>query len=184
MGESIASVNSGAFALCSNLLSVTLSDSVTSLGEAAFSLCSSLTSVTIGSGLTSIGDWAFEGCTSLRGVYFEGDAPALWGEMLLLGPNEATIYRLPATSGWGTTFGGMPTALWVPITPSLPSLTSANPLKLVTHSPAPASVRVQRSTNYVDWEDWQTVSRDAGPSELQDSEASTAPWRYYRGIEE
>jgi len=53
-----------------------------------------------------------------------------------------------------------------------------------THSPAPATVRVQRSVNLVDWEDWQTVSKDEGPSELQDSEAGTTPYRFYRGVEE
>ncbi|MCL4180070.1 MAG: hypothetical protein KJ072_20275 [Verrucomicrobia bacterium] len=48
----------------------------------------------------------------------------------------------------------------------------------------PATVRVQRSANLVDWEDWQTVSRDAGPSELQDTEAGTTLYRFYRGVEE
>jgi hypothetical protein len=50
----------------------------------------------------------------------------------------------------------------------------------LTHSPAPATVRVQRSANLVDWEDWQTVSRDEGPSELQDAEAGSTPYRFYR----
>ena len=46
------------------------------------------------------------------------------------------------------------------------------------------TVRVQRSTNLVGSEDWQTVSRDAGPGELLDTEAGTTPYRFYRGIEE
>ena len=64
--------------------------------------------------------------------------------------------------------------------PNLPSVSSDNPLRLVTHSPAPATVRVQRSANLVDWEDWQTVSKDSGPSQLQDAEAGSTPYRFYR----
>jgi hypothetical protein len=45
------------------------------------------------------------------------------------------------------TFGDRPTALWIPVMPNLPSVTADNPLRLTTHSPAPATVRVQRSAN-------------------------------------
>jgi hypothetical protein len=30
------------------------------------------------------------------------------------GTYNATVYYLPGTTGWGTTFGGRPTALWQP----------------------------------------------------------------------
>ena len=49
------------------------------------------------------------------GVYFQGNAPAA-GSDVFDGDNEATVYYLPGTTGWGTTFGGLPTALWVPYT--------------------------------------------------------------------
>ena len=31
------------------------------------------------------------------------------------GDNNATVYYLPGTAGWGTTYGGRPTALWVQV---------------------------------------------------------------------
>ena len=95
-----------------------------------------------------------------------------------------TVHFLPATTGWAPTFGGRPTALWVPIMLPLPSAPGDCLLKLVTGSPAPTTVHVQRSANLVDWEDWQTVSRDIGPSELLDAEAGITPYQFYRGIEE
>jgi hypothetical protein len=33
------------------------------------------------------------------------------------GDTNATVYYLPGTTGWGTTFGGRPTALWTPANP-------------------------------------------------------------------
>jgi hypothetical protein len=100
------------------------------------------------------------------------------------GAPTVTVFYLPGTTGWGSSIADRPTALWIPITPTSPSLESNNPLRLVTSSPAPTSLRVQRSVNLVEWEDWQTVSRDGGPGELQDSEAGTTPYQFYRGIEQ
>ncbi len=163
--------------------SYTIPDSVTSIGGRAFRDCTGLTSVTIPDSVNSIGWWAFSGCTRLTSVYFRGRAPAL-GVRAFSGATNTTVYYLPATTGWDTTFGDRPTALWIPITLTLSSLGSRNALELVTRSPAPATVRVQRSVNLMDWEDWKSVSRDDGPSELQDADAGTTPHRFYRGIEE
>jgi hypothetical protein len=133
--------------------------------------------------VTSIGERAFFGCSSLTSAYSEGNAPSI-GVDPFRNSSKVTVYYLPGTTGWGSTFADRPTALWIPVMPNLPTVTTDNPLKLVTHSPAPATVRVQRSTNLIDWEDWQTVSRDEGPSELQDAEAGAESYRFYRGVEE
>ncbi len=94
--------------------------------------------------------------------------------------SSLTVYYLPRTTGWGETFAGRPTDLWIPIVPDLHSITSNTPLRLRSRSPASATLRVQRSTNLVDWEDWPTVSRDTGSSELRDSETSPRGYRFYR----
>jgi len=63
-----------------------------------------------------MGYWVFYGCTSLTGVYFLGNTPNL-GSAVFYGDNNATVYYLPWTMGWGTPgtpFGGCPTALWLP----------------------------------------------------------------------
>jgi hypothetical protein len=96
--------------------SYTIPNSVTSVGTRAFWLCTNLISATIGTSVTSIGDYAFGACFSLTGVYFEGNAPSLGGSSVFDNDSDATVYYLPGTTGWGTTFGGRPTALWPPAT--------------------------------------------------------------------
>jgi len=110
--NSVTSIGSGAFAYCTSLTSVTIGNSVTSIGSSAF-YNTSLTSITIGNSVTNIGSGAFASCTSLTGVYFQGIAPSL-GFSVFSGANNATVYYLPGTTGWGSTFGGRPTVLWLP----------------------------------------------------------------------
>ena len=73
--------------------------------------------------MTSIGSQAFFGCTSLTGVYFLGNAPGNGLDTsVFYGDDQATVYYLPGTLGWGSTFEGHPTALWQPILGSTGSL--------------------------------------------------------------
>ena len=132
--NSVTSIESYAFSVCTSLTSVTIPDSVTNIGSVAFDGCTSLTSVTIGNSVTSIGEVAFGGCTSLTsitipnsvtyigynafyacsnltGVYFQGNAPSL-GSSVFYGATNATVYYLPETTGWYTPFGGRPAVLW------------------------------------------------------------------------
>jgi hypothetical protein len=110
----------GAFGGCTSLVTVTLGNSVTNIGDFAFIGCSSLATVTIGNNVTTIGDGAFEYCTSLTSVHFQGNAPSL-GEGVFY-DTPATNYYLPGTTGWGTNFGGRPTALWHLPTPTILTL--------------------------------------------------------------
>ncbi|MBI2928185.1 MAG: hypothetical protein HYY24_21155 [Verrucomicrobia bacterium] len=48
--------------------------------------------------------------------------------------------------------------------------------------PAGATLRVQRSVNLRDWEDWQSVTLRAQPSEVSDADAATASSRFYRAV--
>ena len=94
--------------------SYTVPNSVKSIGGSAFEYCTSLTNVTIGTNVTSIGSSAFAECTSLTGVYFKGNAPNLGDSSVFYDDNKTTVYYLPGTMGWSTTFGGRPTKLWNP----------------------------------------------------------------------
>jgi outer membrane protein assembly factor BamB len=111
--NSVTSIGDGAFNWCTSLAIVTIPNYVTSIGSYAFYSCGSLTSVTIPDSVTSIGDYALYGCTSLTGLYFKGNAPGL-GSQVFEGDHNATVYCLAGTTGWGTTFGGLPTFTFGP----------------------------------------------------------------------
>ena len=98
---------------CTSLTSVTIPNSVTSIGYEAFDRCYTLTRVTIPNSVTSIGDAAFDGCTSLTSAYFLGNAPPDDGTDFL--NDHPTVYYLAGATGWGSTFGGRPTALWIEV---------------------------------------------------------------------
>jgi hypothetical protein len=87
--------------------------SVTSIGHYAFAgtkfFGSDLTSITIPASVTSIGDWAFGYCYNLTSVYFEGNAPTVGSEVFF--DDNATVYYLAGTTGWGYTFAGLTAVL-------------------------------------------------------------------------
>jgi hypothetical protein len=115
--DSVTSIGELAFCFC-DFASVTIGNSVTNIGDLAFYSCTSLTSLTIPGSVISIGNYAYCGCGSLTGVYFAGNAPSLGGANVFLGDSRATVYYLPGTTGWEPSFGGLPTAWWLPTTTS------------------------------------------------------------------
>jgi hypothetical protein len=109
----VTNIPNWAFDFCYSLTDVVIPDTVTSIGYCAFRFCRSLSSVTIGRNVLSISSVAFGGCYALDEVYCTGDAPSV-GDYAFDGDDKATIYYLPGTTGWGSTLGGRPTALWLP----------------------------------------------------------------------
>jgi hypothetical protein len=93
------------------LTDVTMPKGVTNIAEQAFFFCGSLVNVTVAASVTGIGDEAFAYCGSLRNLYFEGNAPSV-DSSVFSGDSGATVYYLPGATGWGATFGGLPTAVW------------------------------------------------------------------------
>ena len=107
--NSVTNIGNGAFANCSSLSNVAVGTNVTVIGDSGLAFCTSLTSLTIPSSVTSIGVNAFSGCTNLTGVFFKGDAPNAGNAIFGL-HSKATVYYVPGTAGWGSIFGGRPTA--------------------------------------------------------------------------
>jgi uncharacterized delta-60 repeat protein len=108
----VAGIENLAFCGASSLSNVTLSGSITTLGWGAFEGCTGLSSITMGCGVTYIADNAFCGNPSLRGIYFQGNSPAI-GVNIFLATDQVTVFYLSGTTGWGATFGGRPTAVWI-----------------------------------------------------------------------
>ncbi len=96
--------------------SYTIPNSVTNIGDYAFAF-TSLTNITIPNNLTSIGAFAFEDCSSLTSVYFEGNAPIADYVFPYDNTNNMTVYYLAGTSGWSSTFAGVPTVMLNPPNP-------------------------------------------------------------------
>ncbi len=136
----VTRIGVGTFSDCTRLTSLTIPDSVTTIGTNAFFDCTGLTNVTIGSGVTDIRLFAFYECTNLTALHFEGDAPSLGG-YVFQDDDRATVYYLPGTTGWGTTFGGLPTALWTQV----PTL-QASPQSQTAEAGLAVSLRVQASS--------------------------------------
>jgi hypothetical protein len=117
MPNTVTNVGDYAFYYCENLTGISLSDKLTAIGSYAFNNCQSLTTITIPSGVNFIGDQAF-GWSSLSKIYLLGNAPVIGSDLFLgdiyLANNNAYVYYLPGTTGWGATFGYLPLVLWNP----------------------------------------------------------------------
>ena len=107
-------IASDAFVRSSSLTNITIGNSVVTIGSGAFELCNGLTSVTFPNSVTAIGDQAFYLCYGLSQVYFLGNAPVSGSSVFTPGYSATYICYLPGTAGWGTTYGGLQTRLWLP----------------------------------------------------------------------
>ena len=115
--EGVRSIADSAFFECLLLRTITIPDTVMSLGSYSFAMCTNLMEITIGRGVRSIGDYGFKMfgwpyvLPEPMHFHFRGDAPQLG--VSVFQPYVSTIYYLPGTVGWGSTFGEMPAQPWV-----------------------------------------------------------------------
>jgi hypothetical protein len=141
-GLLVTSITNNAF-MDTPVANVTIPNSVTNIGAGAFYDCDSLTNVLIGSSVKSIGNSAFMDCGDLKRVYFLGNAPGCIGSEVFGGGSSVTAYYLPSTTGWGSTFAGIPAVPWNPL--PAPGITTYNNQPVVLF-PVPASTVI--GTNY------------------------------------
>jgi hypothetical protein len=110
----LTSIGGSEFNGCYSLQGITIPNGVTSIEPYAFN-DTGLFSITIPSGVTSIGSAAFQNCGSLTNIYFQGNAPAADPSIFTVphnNPDPVTVLYAPCTSGWSSTFEGVPTAPW------------------------------------------------------------------------
>jgi hypothetical protein len=188
-GQVVPGIGGGAFSYCTSLTNVTIPNSVTNIGDFAFSYCTGLTSVTIPDSVISIGGLVFRDCTRLTEVYFKGNAPMFdaGGYPVFGGADNATLYYLPGTTGWGSTFDGRPTAQWVLPTPLIlnngPSFgMQNNGLGFIISWATNISVVVEASPDLSN-PTWSTVSTNTltdGSSRFTDPQSMNYLSRFYR----
>jgi len=205
LGQGLVSVGIWAFGGCSNLANVALPDglneieayafngcaklsnvmapaSVTSIGDFAFSGCTNLTRVEIGSGLAQMGSYAFANNPNLQGVYMQGDCPSAGYDGFAETP--ATIYYLPSQTGWGATWAGRPTAVWLAhaMTSDGSFGVKSNRFEFKIAGPAGSTISVDASSdlNANDWAPLQTITLGSGPASFSDAQWTNHPTRIYR----
>jgi len=169
------------------LTKVTIGNNVTNIGGLAFGFCSSLTNVTIGSSVTAIGNGAFEECTALKGAYFSGNTPI--ASSIFYDDNNATVYYLPGTTGWGLTFSGRPTVLWNPQAQSSDGSFGVRTNRFGFNITGSSNlvIVVEASTNPAN-SNWSPVSTNTlntfvganGSSYFSDPQWTNYPARFYR----
>ena len=93
--DSVATISDYAFSGCTNLTSITVPNSVTTIGGSAFSSCSKLSSVTIPDSVTKIGSSAFYNCTGLISISIGAGVTTL--ERNLLG-NCTSLSRITVSA--------------------------------------------------------------------------------------
>jgi hypothetical protein len=182
----VTSIGNDAFYNCDRLASATIGNGVTNIGNDAFAV-TSLASVTIPNSVTTIGSNAFYYCQSLARIYFAGNAPMAASIVFEYNTTNATVYYLPGTTGWGSTYGGLPTALWFLPTPVILNNSpgfgvQANRFGFTISWATNSSVVVEACTNLANpiWVPIQTNTLADGSSYFSDSEWTNYPRRFYR----
>jgi hypothetical protein len=165
--------------------SYTIPNSVAKIRDRAFCECN-LTNVTIPCSVGSIEQLAFGYCSNLTGVYFQGNAPSL-DSRGFDHASKASVYYLPGTTGWGSTFGGLPTAPWLLPCPLI--LNSSPGFGLQTNGfgfiiswATNIPVAVEACTDLANplWSPVGTNTLTNGSSYFSDPQWTNYPTRFYR----
>jgi hypothetical protein len=163
-----------------------LPNGVTTIGDSSFADSVSLTTITVPRSVSSIETQAFMNCPSLVGVYCEGNAPTVASFVFDYAGNP-TAYYLPGTTGWGSTFGGCPTALWFLPNPLIlssgPSFgVQTNGFGFTISWATNSSVVVEAATNPAKalWLSVSTNPLVGGSSYFSDPDWTKYPARFYR----
>jgi hypothetical protein len=168
--------------------------SVTIIGDDAFLSCL-LTSVTIPGSVANIETNAFGYCSDLTSVFCTGNAPATptspgpppppgLGPSVFTSDTNATVYYLPGTTGWSSTFSGLPAVLWLPEMQSVGASfgVGTNGFGFNISWADGLTIVVEACTNLTNpfWQPLQTNTLINGTFNFSDPQWLNYPARYYR----
>ena len=187
--NSTTNIGYDAFFNCYDITNLTFGNGIISISDGAFDGCLRLTSVTIPKSVTEIGLQAFEFC-DLDQVFFQGNAPNVNGgpgsaNYTAFDKNPGTVYYVPGTSGWGTNYGGLPTAQWFQPQPQILDSSdglgaTSNGFQFVISWATNGSVIVQASSNLQTWVPLTTNMLVNGTNLFTDSNWTNYLQRFYR----
>ena len=134
-------------------------------------------SCTIPGSVTSIENYAFLNDYQVDAVYFEGNAPSSGS---LAFDDSLTVYYLPGTSGWTSSFGGMPAVLWNP--QAQVSGAGANPFGFFITGGSNLTLVIEACTNFANpvWQPVATNTLPGGSAYFADPQWTNYPCRFYR----
>jgi hypothetical protein len=179
--NSVINIADYTFHRCTNLANVVLGSRVISIGADAFSRDYALANITIPKSVTNIVGWTFQYCTSLRGVYFAGNAPQA-GPLTFYNANNVTVYYLPGTTNWSTTYGyaGRPIALWNPQPQAIGVQSNAFGFTVTGTTNIPIVVEACVDLLSASWTSLQTCTLTNGSVYFSDPDWTNHPARLYR----
>ncbi len=176
--NSVTNMGGDVFYGCSSVTSVRIGNGLTSIAPSAFYGCTNLTSASIGNGVTNIWYFAFSFCTNLTNFTFLGHAPGLSDGTFLNVGTGAKVYYYCGTTGWGATYGGLPTVMLCP--PQIAPGGFGFTVTRLTNQ----TIVVEASTNLLNWQPIWTnppPGASAGASAgFVDPQWGTQPRRFYR----
>jgi hypothetical protein len=188
MPDSVTNIGGDAYYGCSGLTSLTIPNRVINIGDYAFIFCAGLTNVTIGSSVVNVGIDAFSDCNALQQAFFLGNAPLVDGRLgssdssvfSSFGTESGTVYYYAGTSGWGSTFGGWPTAQIFARPQIYGANVSTNKFGFTITGASNQVVTVVASTNLTSWQPIWTNTLSSTSTNFTDAQWKNYPRRFYR----
>ena len=184
VGNSVTIIGNAAFHSCTSLTNVAIPNSVANIRDAAFSSCSNLASVTIPNSVTNIGQWAFNNCSSLTNVTSLGDAPSLTeGDTFYNVEARARVYYYYGTTGWGSSYGGLPTVMLGAPAPQFGAGTAGvkpGGFGFTITGVVNQTIVVEASANLATWQPVWTNTLSAVSANFVDPQWLNHPRRFYR----
>jgi hypothetical protein len=181
----VTNIGGYAFGLCSSLTHVEIPDSVKEVTWYSFGGCTNLTSVTVGKGVDFIGDGVFSSCRNLSSVNFWRNRPRVAGEMVpVFVGSTPTVYYLPGTTGWESTFARRPALLRNPTidvtSPSFGVQEDGFGFTVTGTANIPIVIEAASDLTNPVWIPVLTNVLTAGSQDFADPEWTNSPSRLYR----
>ncbi|MCX6913281.1 MAG: hypothetical protein NT167_09585 [Verrucomicrobia bacterium] len=96
------------------------------------------------------------------------------------GDYNATVYYLPGATGWGSTVGGRPAALWNPQPQSISVQTNQLGFTITGTTNIPIAVEACTNLTSASWTSLQTCTLTNGSIYFSDPDWTNYPARLYR----